>query len=149
MQSESSQSLVSPLGRAQRKIVAVIGDVMIDRYLNGIVDRISPEAPVPVLLHSDDRASAGGAANVAVNIAALGCDVRLVGSVGADRDAEDLTRILLNSGISPESLVVDRDRPTVSKTRIVSSKQQFIRIDRESKLELSRRSEQEIIQAAC
>lgn len=149
MQSESSQSLLSPLGGAQRKIVAVIGDVMIDRYLNGKVDRISPEAPVPVLLHSDDRATAGGAANVAVNIAALGCDVRLVGSVGADRDAEDLTQVLLNSGISPESLVVDRDRPTVSKTRIVSNKQQFIRIDRESKRELSLKSEQEIVQAAC
>jgi D-beta-D-heptose 7-phosphate kinase/D-beta-D-heptose 1-phosphate adenosyltransferase len=149
MQSEGSQSVVNPLGSGQRKIVAVIGDVMIDRYLNGKVDRISPEAPVPVLLHSDDRAAAGGAANVAVNIAALGCDVRLVGSVGADRDAEDLTRILSKSGISPDSLIVDRDRPTVSKTRIVSNKQQFIRIDRESKRELSLSAEQEIIRAAC
>ena len=149
MQSESFQSPVNPLGRVKRKVVAVIGDVMIDRYLNGKVDRISPEAPVPILLHSNDRALAGGAANVAVNLSALGCDVRLVGSVGADMDAEDLTRILLDAGISTAFLVVDRDRPTVSKTRIVSNKQQFIRIDRESKRELSSESEQEIVRTAC
>jgi D-beta-D-heptose 7-phosphate kinase/D-beta-D-heptose 1-phosphate adenosyltransferase len=114
-----------------RKVVAIIGDVMIDRYLSGRVDRISPEAPVPVLLHGGDRTVAGGAANVAVNIVALGCDVRLAGLVGADLDAKDLREVLTRFGVSAEFLVVDPDRPTISKTRVVSGRQQFIRIDRE------------------
>src|SRR5258708_5635824 len=71
--------------RRPHKAVAVLGDVMIDRYVTGKVERISPEAPVPVLLHSHDRAVAGGAANVAVNIVALGCNVQLVGSSGTIR----------------------------------------------------------------
>jgi D-beta-D-heptose 7-phosphate kinase/D-beta-D-heptose 1-phosphate adenosyltransferase len=110
----------------------VIGDLMIDRYVSGKVDRISPEAPVPVLVRTADRAVAGGAANVAVNIASLGCDVRLVGVVGADLDADDLRTVLADAGVSPEMLVVDPNRPTISKTRIVSGRQQFVRIDRET-----------------
>jgi rfaE bifunctional protein kinase chain/domain len=111
--------------KGTRKIVAVIGDIMIDRYLTGRVDRISPEAPVPVLLHSHDRAVAGGAANVAVNIVALGCEVKLVGAVGNDQDAEDLRRILAEAGVSTTLLVTDHSRPTISKTRVVSGRQQF------------------------
>jgi D-beta-D-heptose 7-phosphate kinase / D-beta-D-heptose 1-phosphate adenosyltransferase len=132
-----------------RKIVAVIGDLMIDRYLTGKVERISPEAPVPVLLHSHDRAVAGGAANVAVNIAALGCEVRLVGAVGNDQDADDLKSILTETGVSPARLVTDRGRPTISKTRVVSGRQQFFRIDREFPGRLSAEVEENIIEAAC
>src|SRR5258708_38833546 len=113
-----------------RGSVLVVGDVMIDRYVTGKVERISPEAPVPVLLHSHDRAVAGGAANVAVNIVALGCEVKLVGAVGNDQDAEDLRRILAEAGVSTTLLVTDHSRPTVSKTRVVSGRQQFFRIDR-------------------
>jgi bifunctional ADP-heptose synthase (sugar kinase/adenylyltransferase) len=115
--------------KGMRKVVAVIGDVMIDRYLTGRVDRISPEAPVPVLLNSHDRAVAGGATNVAVNIVALGCAVRLVGAVGDDQDADDLKRILTKTGVSTALLVTDRSRPTISKTRVVSGRQQFFRIE--------------------
>jgi D-beta-D-heptose 7-phosphate kinase / D-beta-D-heptose 1-phosphate adenosyltransferase len=115
----------------EKKIVAIIGDVMIDRYLTGRVDRISPEAPVPILLQGSNRAVAGGAANVAANVIALGCAVRLVGVVGADQDADDLRQILRDTGISTSSLVVDPERPTICKTRVVSGRQQFFRIDRE------------------
>jgi len=131
-----------------RKIIAVIGDIMIDRYVTGGVDRISPEAPVPVFLHSHDRAVSGGAANVAVNIVALGCEVRLVGAVGNDQDADDLKSILTEMGVSTALLVTDRSRPTISKTRIMSGRQQFFRIDRESPGRLSRGAEEAIIKAA-
>ena len=135
--------------RGIRKVIAVIGDLMIDRYLTGRVDRISPEAPVPVLLHSHDRAVAGGAANVAVNIVALGCEVRLVGAVGNDQDADDLKRILDETGVSTSLIVTDRSRPTISKTRVVSGRQQFFRIDREFPGRLSSEAEANLIEAAA
>jgi D-beta-D-heptose 7-phosphate kinase / D-beta-D-heptose 1-phosphate adenosyltransferase len=134
--------------RNLRKTIAIVGDVMIDHYLTGQVDRISPEAPVPVLLHTQDRVLAGGAANVAVNVAALGCDVRLVGAVGNDQNAEDLKVILGKSGVSGLHLVTDPARPTISKTRIVSGRQQFLRIDREPAGQPSRAVEGALIAAA-
>jgi D-beta-D-heptose 7-phosphate kinase / D-beta-D-heptose 1-phosphate adenosyltransferase len=134
--------------KGARKIVAVIGDLMIDRYLTGRVERISPEAPVPVLLHSHDRAVAGGAANVAVNIVALGCEVRLVGAVGNDQDADDLKKILTETGVSTALLVTDPSRPTICKTRVVSGRQQFFRIDREFPGRISGEAEEAIIEAA-
>ncbi|BCP53391.1 bifunctional protein HldE [Kaistia sp. 32K] len=113
--------------------VAVIGDVMVDRYITGSVSRISPEAPVPVLLHGDVRVVAGGAANVAANAAALGADVTLVGYVGADAEAAELRATLGKlSNISLAHLVVDETRPTVTKTRVMSGRQQIVRIDAES-----------------
>jgi D-beta-D-heptose 7-phosphate kinase/D-beta-D-heptose 1-phosphate adenosyltransferase len=120
-----------PSETGQRKAIVVVGDIMIDRYVTGRVERISPEAPVPVLVHSHDRAMAGGAANVAVNIVALGCDVRLVGAIGSDQNGEDLKNVLAQTGVSGAHLVTDPARPTICKTRVVSGRQQFFRIDRE------------------
>lgn len=136
------------LHKGSRKVVAVIGDLMIDRYLTGKVDRISPEAPVPVLVHGSDHAVAGGAANVAVNITALGCDVHLVGAVGCDRDANDLKGLLAGASVSSEWLVADPDRPTISKTRIVAGRQQFVRIDREVTGRPSAQIEAKLVEAA-
>jgi D-beta-D-heptose 7-phosphate kinase/D-beta-D-heptose 1-phosphate adenosyltransferase len=132
----------------KRGTVVVVGDVMIDRYVTGKVERISPEAPVPVLLHSHDRAVAGGAANVAVNIVAMGCDVRLVGAVGSDQNGEDLKEILVQTGVSGAHLVADAGRPTICKTRVVSGRQQFFRIDREVAGRLSEKVEEAIIASA-
>jgi D-beta-D-heptose 7-phosphate kinase/D-beta-D-heptose 1-phosphate adenosyltransferase len=137
-----------PSDKSQRKTVVVVGDVMIDRYVTGKVERISPEAPVPVLLHSHDHAVAGGAANVAVNIVALGCDVRLVGAVGSDQNAEDLSQILARTGVSAAHLVTDAARPTICKTRVVSGRQQFFRIDREVTGRLSEKIEDAIVKSA-
>jgi D-beta-D-heptose 7-phosphate kinase / D-beta-D-heptose 1-phosphate adenosyltransferase len=134
--------------KSQRKAVVVVGDVMIDRYVTGKVERISPEAPVPVLLHSHDRAVAGGAANVAVNIVSLGCDVRLVGAVGSDQNGEDLKEILAQTGVSSTHLVTDAARPTICKTRVVSGRQQFFRIDREVTGRLSEKVEDAIAEQA-
>lgn len=111
--------------------VVVAGDVMLDRYLFGFTDRISPEAPVPVVhvQETDDRA--GGAANVAVNLASLGVTTQLVGVVGKDDAADSLQAILKNRGIQCNFHRVD-DRPTITKTRVQSRGQQLIRLDREN-----------------
>src|SRR5882724_94846 len=147
MQPAGSNGSADPTESA-RKVVAVIGDVMIDRYMNGRIDRISPEAPVPVLMHSDNRTTAGGAANVAVNVTSLGCEVRLVGIVGADSEAEDLKRILIEAGVATDWLVIAPDRPTISKTRVVSGRHQIIRIDNEAAGPISPETEERIIRAA-
>ena len=97
-------------------MIVVIGDVMIDRYIQGTIERISPEAPVPVLMHATDQAAAGGAANVAVNIVALGGQAELIGLIGADSDAEALQDLLLMQGVRGSRLVTDPGRPTTSKT---------------------------------
>ena len=111
--------------------IAVIGDVMLDRYLIGDVDRISPEAPVPVVSVEEDRVVAGGAANVAANIAALGATPHLVGVVGDD-DAGAALRVALQAlGIADGGLITVAGRPTTTKTRIVARGQQVVRIDRE------------------
>jgi D-beta-D-heptose 7-phosphate kinase/D-beta-D-heptose 1-phosphate adenosyltransferase len=134
--------------KSQPHAIVVIGDVMLDRYVTGKIERISPEAPVPVLVHSHDRAVAGGAANVAVNILALGCAVRLVGVVGEDQNAEDLENILSQMGVSTSHLVTDGTRPTICKTRVVSGRQQFFRIDREVAERLSGNVEEGLIASA-
>ncbi len=115
----------------QQARVVVAGDVMLDRYLFGSTGRISPEAPVPVVhvQETDDRP--GGAANVAVNLAALGVSTSLIGVVGEDAAAQTLAAILEGSGIGCEFAVAD-DRPTITKTRVQSRGQQLIRLDEEN-----------------
>jgi D-beta-D-heptose 7-phosphate kinase/D-beta-D-heptose 1-phosphate adenosyltransferase len=110
--------------------VVVAGDVMLDRYLFGSTDRISPEAPVPVVhVHeTDDRP--GGAANVAVNLASLGVTTRLLGVVGEDAAADSLKSILKGYGIQCDFHRV-KGRPTITKTRVQSRGQQLIRLDAE------------------
>ncbi len=111
----------------------VVGDVMLDRYLFGGTSRISPEAPVPVVhvQKNDDRA--GGAANVAANLARLGVSTSLLGIVGNDDEAEALRAAIEANGIDCEFVTVD-GWPTITKTRVQSRGQQLIRIDREAPL---------------
>lgn len=112
--------------------IAVIGDVIVDHYVTGSVSRISPEAPVPVLVHGAERIVPGGAANVAANAAAMGAPVLLVGLVGPDRRADELRAALAGfEGITLDGLVVDPARPTITKTRVMSGRQQIVRIDAE------------------
>ncbi len=117
--------------------VLVVGDVMIDRYLSGRVDRISPEAPVPVvrMLGQEDRL--GGAANVALNLVALGVQADIAGVVGTDEAADALTTLLHERGIGDRLLLRDAERVTTVKTRIISQSQQLLRVDRESTHDLS------------
>lgn len=120
------------LGQHQGKKILVIGDVGIDRYTIGTVERISPEAPVPIVLVQDETLKLGLAANVADNIRALGGEPFLIGVVGKDRGAVDFRALLEETRIDHAHLVVDRSRRTVLKERVVSERQQLLRIDYES-----------------
>src|SRR4051794_11886805 len=119
------------LSRFRETRVLVLGDVMLDEYLIGEVRRISPEAPVPIVDVNSRTHVPGGAANVASNIARLGGYSVLVGVVGKDESAEHLRSELQKHGVSGEWLVTVNERPTVTKTRIVSGQQQIVRLDRE------------------
>src|SRR5580765_3760900 len=110
--------------------VLVVGDVMLDEYLRGDVSRISPEAPVPVLEVRSHDYTLGGAANAAANIQALGGATTLVGVVGQDETAGIVRDRLGRHGITA-ALVADRERPTITKTRLVAQGQQIVRVDRE------------------
>ncbi|MDJ0793670.1 MAG: bifunctional D-glycero-beta-D-manno-heptose-7-phosphate kinase/D-glycero-beta-D-manno-heptose 1-phosphate adenylyltransferase HldE [Woeseiaceae bacterium] len=127
--------------------VVVAGDVMLDRYLFGSTGRISPEAPVPVVhvQETDDRP--GGAANVAVNLAALGAATSLVGVVGKDAAADALAGILKDQGINCAFATAD-DRPTITKTRVQSRGQQLIRLDEENAVAMPGDSMREALNSA-
>jgi D-beta-D-heptose 7-phosphate kinase/D-beta-D-heptose 1-phosphate adenosyltransferase len=112
--------------------VLVIGDIMLDRYIHGDVERISPEAPVPVLRHARRYERAGGAANVAMNLAGLGCQTFLGGFWGTDSEQSELAAILERAGVDTVG-VVSTSLPTISKTRIVGRTQQLLRLDIESR----------------
>lgn len=119
------------LDRLPKTRVLVIGDLMLDRYLWGEVDRISPEAPVPVVRYVREETRAGGAANVANNLAALGCKVGVCGVVGKDAPAERLRGMLETLGVDVTAVVPDPERPTTEKFRIMAGQQQMLRVDRE------------------
>ncbi|MCA8927235.1 MAG: bifunctional D-glycero-beta-D-manno-heptose-7-phosphate kinase/D-glycero-beta-D-manno-heptose 1-phosphate adenylyltransferase HldE [Alphaproteobacteria bacterium] len=109
--------------------VLVIGDVMLDRYVSGHIERISPEAPVPVLRHDATRQMLGGAGNVAANIAALGGKVDLVCLIGQDADGEAVRAVLAEWGVNASGLVASAERPTSVKTRFLAQGQQVLRHD--------------------
>lgn len=115
----------------ERGRVLVAGDIMLDRYWYGPTARVSPEAPVPVVRITDSDDRPGGAANVALNLAALGCGVDLVGAVGADEAAAILHAQLAAAGIALH-LVACPDKPTITKLRILSRNQQLLRLDFEA-----------------
>lgn len=111
--------------------VAVVGDVMLDRYVRGRADRLSPEAPIQVLEAAEESRVPGGAANVALKAAELGASVRLIGLVGADGEAGELRELLASQPGLRESLIPDPARRTTEKTRFVVQSQQLLRVDRE------------------
>lgn len=127
--------------------VLVIGDVMVDHYVSGRVSRVSDEAPVPIVHVSDERWTAGGAANVAANIAALGGRAMLAGVTGTDPAASTLAGILGDMGGAVEAhLVADAARPTTIKTRYMGGQHQIVRVDREQGGPVSRGTEDRLIE---
>ena len=110
----------------------VIGDVMLDRYLMGEVSRISPEAPVPVVLLKSQQDRAGGAANVAANLALLGIKTHIIGCVGKDNEATILQNLMTQIGIETSAVMQSNQRPTIAKTRILGGHQQMMRLDQEN-----------------
>jgi D-beta-D-heptose 7-phosphate kinase/D-beta-D-heptose 1-phosphate adenosyltransferase len=128
----------STLARLPGTVVAVIGDVMLDHFLIGRVDRISPEAPVPVVRFERDEFRLGGAANVAANVRALEGVPLLVGCVGSDETAVRLRESLAERDIADNALVVDAVRPTTRKVRVVTTRnQQVARVDYELEADVS------------
>jgi len=111
--------------------VLVIGDVMLDRYVHGNVERISPEAPVPVVHVQDTENRLGGAANVALNLKSLGATPYLCSVVGTDADADIFTEIIQQKNLSKTGITPSSDRMTTVKSRILSRNQQLIRLDHE------------------
>jgi len=121
--------------RGQR--VMIVGDVMLDHYTFGTVSRISPEAPVPVVVVNDEHYLLGGAGNVARNIVALGGEATMIGVIGHDADGDTLAGLLDQASVRTD-LVRDDRRRTTRKTRIIAQNQQIVRVDREHTGELSR-----------
>lgn len=130
--------------RIKNQRILVIGDVGVDSYMMGKVERISPEAPVPVLHVEQEILKLGLAANVADNIQAMSANSILVGVIGKDKAAEDLTKLCLTSGIMTQHLVPD-DRKTIFKTRMVAQGQQLIRIDHETTSPISSLTEEKVL----
>ena len=127
--------------------VLVIGDLILDEYLDGTVNRISPEAPVPVHLVRKTDITAGGAANVARNLKLVGGDVVMVGVCGQDTAADQLKGILEGDGISTNLIFTDSDRPTVRKTRITANHQQLVRVDWEETKPISLEIQRKLLKA--
>ncbi len=119
------------LEQCQGKRIAVVGDVMLDRFFWGTVSRISPEAPVPVVDLEEETAHLGGASNVANNLSNLGVVPLLCGVVGNDNSGKLFLEIAKHNGIDTSGLFVDESRPTTVKTRIIANNQHVVRVDRE------------------
>jgi len=123
--------LVNVLASIGRPRVLVVGDLMLDRYVWGAVERISPEAPIPVLRVTADDTRPGGAGSVAVNLASLGARVSCVGVLGDDPEADTVQRLMQAHGIGHKAVTRSPDRPTTVKTRFMARVQQILRVDRE------------------
>jgi D-beta-D-heptose 7-phosphate kinase/D-beta-D-heptose 1-phosphate adenosyltransferase len=136
--SATPAELSALLDAAAGRPILVIGDVMLDHFVVGRVDRISPEAPVPVVCFEQEQYRLGGAANVAHNVAALGASVELLGVVGDDEPASQLRTGLARAGVRHDALVTDPSRCTTRKLRVVTTRnQQVARIDYESDREVA------------
>ena len=132
------------LDGAKKARVLVLGDVMLDHFLWGSVERISPRAPVPVVEFERESFVPGGAGNVARNLAELDATAELFGAVGDDAPARQLKDILVRSGIKCEGLLTCPDRMTSIKTRIIAHRQQVVRVDRETRSYLDDRLTQRL-----
>jgi len=126
--------------------VVVVGDLMLDRYVWGAVRRISPEAPVPVVHIDRQTEAAGGAGNVARNLAGLGAKAVLIGVVGLDADGELVTAALASEGIDVDGVQLVADRPTTSKVRVVGGHQQVVRLDTEDARPLDDEAAERVIE---
>lgn len=133
------------LSNVDKRKIAVIGDVMLDRFFWGTVNRISPEAPVPVIDLEKESSHLGGAANVASNIASLGATPILYSIIGNDTSGRNFLIESEKIGIDTSGLIIDDNRPTTVKTRIIGNNQHIARLDREVKTKIDTKTEQKLI----
>jgi rfaE bifunctional protein kinase chain/domain len=129
----------------QKLRIAVVGDIMLDKYIFGHVSRISPEYPVPVVDVTHESSRLGGAANVALNTHALGAETLLIGVTGSDPDREILTGLMTERGLSTGTVITDSYRPTTCKTRILSQNHHITRVDYESRKPIDSAVEHSIV----
>ncbi|MBU1275951.1 MAG: D-glycero-beta-D-manno-heptose-7-phosphate kinase [Proteobacteria bacterium] len=129
------ERLQAAVQRFSQARILVLGDVMLDEFIWGRVERISPEAPVPVVNVESETYMLGGAANVVHNLIALGCQAGLCGLVGDDRAGKLVLELLDQLEVSRDGVTVSAERPTTVKTRVVAHSQQVVRVDRESRRE--------------
>jgi D-beta-D-heptose 7-phosphate kinase/D-beta-D-heptose 1-phosphate adenosyltransferase len=127
--------------------ILVVGDIICDHYVWGDVERISPEAPVQVVRWEREADRPGGAANVAMNLAALGCQVHLSGAIGRDAAGEQLLRSLRAAGIDVRGVIQAAGRPTTTKTRVIARGQHLLRVDRETRDAVDPQTERALVAA--
>src|SRR5262249_32315631 len=132
----SAKALRQYIQRFPQASVLVIGDLILDHYIWGRVSRISPEAPVPVVHVDSESLKLGGAANVFNNILALGGKADLCGVIGSDESGRMLLKELGSTRASRGGVVIDQDRPTIRKSRVIAHNQQIVRYDVERRVEL-------------
>lgn len=131
--------------KQQNPKILVIGDLMIDHYLWGCAEKISPEAPVPVVNVERENSVLGGAGNVVNNLYALGAEVDVLSVIGICQIADELRALLADIKVSSQYLIVEKERITSKKSRIIASNQQVIRYDKESRQNINAQSEQQLI----
>ena len=127
--------------------VAIVGDLMLDTYWWGNVDRISPEAPVPVVALQKKELRVGGAANVALNTVSLGAQTTVISIIGNDEDGKDLLRLLTENKIDTSYVISSDKRITTNKTRVMSRNQQMMRLDAEITTDIDTASEEQLLQS--
>ena len=141
-------ALIDVVDRLSRARVLCIGDIMLDRFIYGVGERISPESPVPVLRVTHERAGLGGAGNVAHNIATLGADVAVVGAVGDDVSGEQISTLLSDLPGCEFALTTDATRATTVKIRCIGAHQQIVRIDHDPDTPLAQSAEESLLNHA-
>ena len=129
-----------------KKRILVIGDLMVDEYILGSVNRISPEAPVPILNYKGRERSAGGAANVALNINALGGSVVMAGVAANDENGKWLRGFLKDNGIDASGIAEEKDKRTTVKTRFATKGQQLLRMDREDNSDIALKTQRRLLE---
>lgn len=129
----------------KKRKVLVLGDVMVDAYLEGNVNRVSPEAPVPIVSFSSREERLGGAANVALNLLSLGADVSMCSVIGNDKNADTMLQLMSARNIASNGIVKSEDRITTVKTRVIGNQQQLLRVDEEQTSDISSKEEDLLI----
>ena len=125
--------------------ILVVGDLMLDHYLWGKTDRISPEAPVPVIDVQDESEVLGGAGNVVNNLIALGANVSVASAIGQDENGRRLAKMLKSLGVKTDALIAEPSRKTTRKSRVIASHQQVVRFDSETRQAISKEIEEKIL----
>lgn len=141
----NNKDLIKYIERFQGSPILVVGDIIGDHYIWGTVERISPEAPVPVVDVERESYMLGGAGNVANNIVSLGGKVKICGVVGNDEMGQWIVHNLKRGGIETEGIVVEEERPTTKKTRVIAHSQHVVRFDYENKNDITQSSQDRII----